>query len=177
MKKLILTTAIAFSTLFMVQQANAQVSLNINIGSQPMWGPVGYDYVNYYYLPDIDVYYDVPARRYVYLDGGVWVHRTYLPARYKNYNLYNGYKVVINNSNPWRNHTVVRNRYVSYKGRPSQVIIRDSRDIKYTKYNGKRATVTKVKVKGNNGNGNKKSFTKVKVKGNKGNKGNGRGKN
>ncbi|MCC8409683.1 hypothetical protein LJ707_12150 [Mucilaginibacter sp. UR6-1] len=146
MKKLIITTAILLSFLT-IQKASAQLSVNINIGSQPAWGPTGYDYVNYYYLPDIDTYYDVPARRYVYLDNNVWVHRTYLPTRYRNYNLYKGYKVVLNDRDPWRNHTVIHNRYITYKGRPSTTVIRDSRDVKYTKYRGHHAKVTHVKYK------------------------------
>ncbi len=161
MKKTIILAAIAFSFLT-IQKASAQLSVNINIGSQPAWGPVGYDYVNYYYMPDIDAYYDVPARRYVYLENNVWVHRTYLPVRYRNYNLYNGYKVVINDREPWHNHTVIHNKYVGYRGRPSTAIIRDSRDIKYTKYRGNNARVTRVKVKDH---GPGRSFTKVKVKG------------
>ncbi|MBE9585284.1 hypothetical protein IM792_12560 [Mucilaginibacter sp. JRF] len=170
MKKLIITTAIALSFLT-IQKADAQISLNINIGSQPAWGPTGYDYVNYYYMPDIDAYYDVPAHRYVYLENNVWVHRTYLPTRYRNYNLYNGYKVVINDRDPWRNHTVIHNKYVTYRGRPSTTVIRDSRDVKYTKYRTNRATVTRVKVKDH---GPKKVYTKVKVKDDRG-RGNGRG--
>jgi hypothetical protein len=46
----------------------AQVRVNINIGSQPVWGPVGYDHVDYYYLPDIETYYYVPTRQFVYFN-------------------------------------------------------------------------------------------------------------
>lgn len=55
MKKLILSAALLLSC-FAVKTASAQVSvsLGVNIGSQPAWGPVGYDYANYYYMPDID---------------------------------------------------------------------------------------------------------------------------
>ena len=74
----------------------AQVSVNINIGAQPVWGPVGYDYVEYYYMPDIEVYYYVPTRRYVYLSNGNWIFAAALPSRYSYYNIYTGYKVVIN---------------------------------------------------------------------------------
>lgn len=73
----------------------AQVSVNVNIGSPPMWGPVGYSNVQYYYLPDVQAYYDVPSSMFIYQSGGVWIHRTYLPTRYRNYDLYNGYKVVM----------------------------------------------------------------------------------
>jgi hypothetical protein len=83
------------TALFMAVAAQAQVSVNVNIGSPPMWGPVGYTEAHYYYLPDVEAYYDVPSAMFIYQSGGVWVHRTYLPTRYRNYDLYNGYKVVM----------------------------------------------------------------------------------
>jgi len=132
MKKLIFAAAILVSC-FTFKNAEAQIhfSVGVNIGSQPEWGPVGYDRVAYYYMPDIDGYYDVNAHEYIYLDGGVWVHRTYLPYRYRNYDLYHGYKVVINDRDPWRRNDVYRARYASYRGRRDQVIIRDSHDNRY----------------------------------------------
>ncbi len=45
--------------------AAAQISINVNIGSQPLWGPVGYDHVDYYYLPDIESYYSVPRQQFI----------------------------------------------------------------------------------------------------------------
>ncbi|WP_413669912.1 hypothetical protein ACEN9X_08220 [Mucilaginibacter sp. Mucisp86] len=135
MKKIILSAAILLSC-FTAKMASAQVSigLGINIGSQPDWGPVGYDYVNYYYMPDIDAYYDVPAHNYVYFENNVWVHRRYLPVRYRNYNVYNGYKVVINDRNPWIRNTYYRDHYYGYRGRHDQVIIRNSRDVRYANH-------------------------------------------
>jgi len=132
MKKLIFTAAILISCLSL-RQADAQVhlSVGINIGSQPDWGPVGYDRADYYYMPDIGVYYDVPAHQYVYLNGNVWVRRAYLPTRYSNYDLYHGYKVVVNDPRPWRRDADYRVRYAGYRGRRDQVIIRDSREDKY----------------------------------------------
>ena len=65
MKKLFIAASLLLG-FALVQPATAQVSVNINIGSQPVWGPVGYDYVEYYYLPDIDMYYHVPTQQYVY---------------------------------------------------------------------------------------------------------------
>jgi hypothetical protein len=81
--------------LILGSSAHAQVSVNVNIGSPPPWGPVGYSQVHYYYLPDVEAYYDVQASMFIYYGGGVWVHRAYLPTRYKNYDLYGGYKVVM----------------------------------------------------------------------------------
>lgn len=118
---------------FVIQTAGAQVrvSLNLNIGSQPVWGPVGYSHVEYYYMPDIDVYYYVPRRQYVYQERGSWIFSASLPYRYNNYNIYSGYKVVINEPTPYRNAQVYRTRYASYKGNRSQKTIRDSRDSRY----------------------------------------------
>jgi hypothetical protein len=130
MKKIILTAAI-FVSILTVKQANAQVSISLNIGSQPEWGPTGYDHADYYYMPDIDAYYDVPAHQYVYLENNGWVRRASLPPRYRSYNLYSGYKVVVNERNPWLRHDLYRSRYANYRGRTGQTIIRDSRDSKY----------------------------------------------
>ncbi|MFD0750696.1 hypothetical protein ACFQZS_11115 [Mucilaginibacter calamicampi] len=130
MKKITLIAATVFSSL-LYTSANAQISLNVNIGSQPAWGPVGYDYVENYYLPDIDTYYDVPNHQYVYLDNNVWVRSRRLPVRYANYNINNNYKVVVNEPRPWLRADVYRTKYVTYKGRHDQVIIRNSPDVKY----------------------------------------------
>jgi hypothetical protein len=132
MKKSIFIAAIIFSCLSIkVADAQISVSLGVNIGSQPDWGPVGYDHADYYYMPDINAYYEVPTHRYVYYENNVWVHRTYLPARYSNYDRYHGYKVVVNERNPWERNDIYRTRYANYRGRRDQVIIRDSRDDRY----------------------------------------------
>jgi len=76
-------------------QTQAQVSLHINIGSPPQWGPEGYSEARYYYLPDVEAYYDIHTSMFIYFGNGVWIHRSYLPERYRNYDLYDGYKVVM----------------------------------------------------------------------------------
>jgi hypothetical protein len=81
--------------MFVTCKINAQVNVNVNIGSPPEWGPVGYTDVRYYYLPDVESYYDVPSAMFIYYEGGIWVHRAFLPVRYRNYDLYYGYKVVM----------------------------------------------------------------------------------
>jgi hypothetical protein len=83
------------TALFLAVATQAQVSVNVNLGSPPMWGPAGYNEVQYYYLPDVEAYYDVPSANFIYLERGKWVHHKYLPSRYRNYDLYNGYKVVM----------------------------------------------------------------------------------
>jgi hypothetical protein len=111
--------------------AQVHVNLNINLGSQPVWGPTGYDYVENYYLPDIDAYYNVPLHRFYYNEGGRWIYRSSLPSRFGNYDLYNSHKVVVNEREPWKNHSTYGQKYASFKGRHDQQPIRDSKDSKY----------------------------------------------
>ena len=89
------------TVLFVASNVQSQVSVNVNIGSPPPWGPVGYTEVRYYYLPDVEAYYDVQTSMFIYFGEGVWIHRTYLPARYRGYDLYYGYKVVMPNGYVW----------------------------------------------------------------------------
>jgi len=132
MKKLILLFAL-FLIGFLPASINAQpsVSFSVNIGVQPMWGPVGYDHAEYYYMPDIETYYYVPKHRFIYLEGDRWVTRTALPQRYRGYDLYTIHKVVINEPRPYLRHHEYRERYVSYRGRHEQEVIRNSHESRY----------------------------------------------
>lgn len=130
MKKMTILSLV-LASLLAGHQAVAQVAVSVNIGAQPVWGPVGYDYVNYYYLPDIDAYYDVPGHVFVYNEGGVWVRRPALPPAFAGYDLYHGYKVVINDRDPWLRHPFYHDKYIVYKGHTDQPFIRESRDQKY----------------------------------------------
>jgi hypothetical protein len=131
MKRIVLAVIIGVAS-FSSIKANAQVSLNINIGSQPNWGPAGYNHVDYYYLPDVDSYYNVSTQQYVYQVNRQWVFRKTLPARYSGYNLYNGYKVVMNTPKPYLNHAQNIKQYSRYKNyNGKQGNIRDSKDNRY----------------------------------------------
>lgn len=135
MKKIIFIAALFISCLsFQLSHAQIRFHVNVNIGSQPEWGPVGYSHVDYYYMPDIDAYYYVPTHQYVYRENNIWVHRTYLPAQYRGYDVYHGYKVVINHPSPWLRHSYYHNTYASYRGRAGQSVIRDSRDARYSNH-------------------------------------------
>jgi hypothetical protein len=124
---------VLIAILFVSSALHAQVSvgLNFNVDRQPVWGPTGYDHVEYYYLPDIETYYNVPQHRFYYNEGGRWVGRSRLPARYRDYDLYNSHKVVVNEREPYRNHKMYRDQYSSFQGRHDQQPIRDSRDSRY----------------------------------------------
>jgi len=140
MKRILLAVIFGVASLSSIS-TKAQVSLNINIGSQPQWGPTGYDHVDYYYLPDVDAYYYVPSSQYIYQNNGSWVWRNSLPSQYSNYNLYNGYKVVVNRNKPYLSHQNDVKQYSKYKNYGGkQGSIRDSKDTRY------------VNARNNNGN-------------------------
>ncbi|MXV52270.1 hypothetical protein GS399_14930 [Pedobacter sp. HMF7647] len=135
MKKLLIMSALVLSS-FVYKAADAQIRINVNIGNQPEWGPYGYDRADYYYLPEIGAYYNVAQRNYTYQQGNRWVTKTSLPSRYKNYDLYRSYKVVINDRNPWINNNVYSSRYGSYRNRHDQRSIRDyNNNAKYARDN------------------------------------------
>jgi hypothetical protein len=101
--------------LFLATAAQAQVSVNLHVGTPPSWGPRGYSGVRYYYLPDVEAYYDIQASRFIYNERGVWVHRATLPRQYRNYDLNRGYKVVIRDYRgdaPYIHHNEFRQKYV-----------------------------------------------------------------
>ena len=118
---------------FMANIADAQIrlGLNFNIETQPIWGPAGYDHVEYYYLPDMEVYYNVPQQRWFYFERGRWMNSASLPSRYRGVDLYHSYKVVVNEREPYRNHEMYRAKYASFRGHHDQQVIRDSRDSRY----------------------------------------------
>lgn len=177
MKKTILILLVIAGCLTQ-RSATAQVAVNLNIGAQPVWGPVGYNYVEYYYMPDIEAYYYVPSRQFIYSTNGRWIFAKSLPYRHRGYNIYNGYKVVINEPRPYLHFTTHKVKYAKYKGNSGrQVIIKNSKEPKYyvvkghPKYNGGNKTVITSKTK---------NTSTVKAsghsKGNNGGKGKGSGK-
>lgn len=132
MKKFLLALALFIGVASFYNPVEAQnISVNINIGRQPAWGPVGYDYVGYYYFPDIDCYYDVNVGMFYYMNRGRWISARYLPYAYRNYDLYGMYKVVLNVNEPWRYHRNHYRDYARYRGHKNQIVIRDSRDHRY----------------------------------------------
>lgn len=131
MKNLILIAAV-LGLINCGTPAHAQVAVNFNISQQPVWGPVGYDFVDYYYLPDIKAYYHVPTHQFTYWEDNKWATTNELPARYANFDLFKAHKVVLNQSNePWLHDEEYKGKYADYVGRHDQVAIRDSHEEKY----------------------------------------------
>lgn len=110
--------------LFFSLPTKAQVNVNVNIGTPPVWGPVGYTEARYYYIPDIETYYDINAGMFVYMGSRGWIHAKALPSMYAHFDLYNGYKVVLNfrGDNPYRYYEVHKTKfpkgYKNYKQKP-----------------------------------------------------------
>ena len=124
-------TGIALTSINCAGTGTMNGSIGINISDQPVWGPTGYDRADYYYIPDIDVYYSVSERQYIYRDGSDWTHAATLPSSYSNYDPYHSYKVVVNEDRPYQNNDRHRDKYRTFKGMRDQPVIRDSHDHKY----------------------------------------------
>ena len=93
--------------------SKAQVSVNVNIGKPPVWGPT-VTTEEYYYLPDIESYYDINQSQFIYLNNGVWIRSRSLPRRYRSYNLNTGHVVVLNDYHGRNPYTLHKNHKVKY---------------------------------------------------------------
>ena len=94
------------------------VSSSTEMVQPPEWAPM-YDDVNtihYYYIPDIQAYYDVYRHEFVYMEDGNWVFSAFLPGYYANFNINNAYVVVLNSyvHEPWRHHEEYAYHYPRY---------------------------------------------------------------
>lgn len=112
MKKLLLT--VIGIALFSITNTNAQVAVNVNFGTPPAWAPADRVQTQYYYLPEIDTYYDVPQRKYIYRSNNTWIRSNALPSRHRNYNLKGGKVVYITDyrgNAPYVYHSKHRTKY------------------------------------------------------------------
>jgi hypothetical protein len=151
-----------------IADAQLHVNFNVNLDRQPIWGPAGYDHAEYYYMPDIEVYYNVSQQRYFYQERGRWTSGASLPARYRGYDLYHSHKVVVNEPTPYLHHDMYRAKYASFRGVHDQKAIRDSREAKYFVNKNHPEHNNWVKEqKHDNGNGRGNGNNKDKDHGNK----------
>lgn len=121
MKFLVLGLLIHFSTV------NGQVSVNVNLGTPPVWAPAEPVKTQYYYLPEIDTYYDVPSARFIYLNNGAWVRTKNIPPRYGNYKL-KGSKIIYltdyRGNTPYKFHKAHK---VKYHGKGNYVVVKEKK--------------------------------------------------
>jgi hypothetical protein len=84
--------------------------------------------VRYYYLPDLEMYYDLVTGRFAYWGGSGWLFSASLPSRFGSYNLHKGNIVVMDftGANPWNNHKSYKVKYPKgYKpGGPAHVVVK-----------------------------------------------------
>ncbi len=107
-------TLVAFIILFTLQ-VNAQFSINLSLGSRAQY-PNHYrnnDITSYYYLPEIEAYYDVNSALFIYNGPRGWVRSTNLPEYCSNYDINRGYKVALNyrGNSPYANFNYDRQKY------------------------------------------------------------------
>ena len=100
MKKFILLATLGIS-IASYQNAKAQVSFNLTVGSQPSYVPMGYSYGNYYEPVYVNRVHYVPVRRY----APVRNHYVTRPLIVRNRVYRNSY------SRPVARHYVNRNHY------------------------------------------------------------------
>jgi len=82
-----------------------------NVNEQPKWAPAGQASAEYYFLPDIDTYYYVRGKQFIYQSGGYWTFSSFLPANKKGYDLYAANKVVINEPGAYRYYAEHKAKY------------------------------------------------------------------
>ena len=129
MKKFQLFLGLLF---FTTLSSQAQISVNLNFGTPPVWAPAERVETQYYYLPDVDAYYDVPTARFIYLRNGTWIRSTALPYRYRNYNLRGGNVVYLTDYTGNAPYTFHKTHIVKYPRKVKYV------STGYVKYRGEK---------------------------------------
>jgi hypothetical protein len=132
MKRLLLILGLGLMIETVNNSADAQVHVSVNINVQPAWGPSGYDYAEFYYIPEINVYYDVVHQLFYYRQRGRWLSALFLPVMYSGYDFYSLYKVVLNGVHyPWKYNGRHRRAYKRYCYNYAQVPIFYMREPRY----------------------------------------------
>jgi hypothetical protein len=126
--------------------AQSQIDVNINLGKPPVWGPV-VTTEEYYFLPDINSYYDIRQSQFIYLNNGVWIRNKSLPKRFRSYNLNAGNVIIIDDyrgRSPYSKYKFHKTKYFKENKKSDKVLIIDQKND-----NGNNG-------RNGNGNGNKK---------------------
>lgn len=112
-KALLLAANLAFAGAAAPSAAHAQVAVNVQFG-HPTWGPVAPAGAQYYYVPEIDGYYDLQAQDYIVQRGGRWAHYRTLPG----YDPRNFHPVVVDyrGRQPWDGYQDHHTRYYRQPG-------------------------------------------------------------
>ncbi|AMR28020.1 hypothetical protein A0257_13590 [Hymenobacter psoromatis] len=111
-KALLLAAGLAFAGAAAPTAAHAQIGVNIQLG-HPAWGPAAPVGSQYYYVPEIDGYYDLQAHNYIVQHNGRWNRLNSVPG----YNTANFHPVVVDyrGRQPWEQY---KDHHARYYGRP-----------------------------------------------------------
>jgi len=83
----------------------------------PVWAPPYYSGIRYYYLPDIETYYDLSNHDFIYLHEGQWIFSPEFPsAVYGHFDLNNCFTIAldVNVYQPWMHHHYYVSHYPRY---------------------------------------------------------------
>ncbi|HNX79552.1 MAG TPA: hypothetical protein PKJ24_06700 [Prolixibacteraceae bacterium] len=82
----------------------------------PRWAPPVYAGTRYYYIPDIECYYDIHTREFIFLDHARWVYSPALPYFYRDFDLDNCFIVIVNSRiyQPWMHHQYYVSHFPRY---------------------------------------------------------------
>jgi len=121
MKRIKKSTFVIFSLLFVSFFSSCGTYSYVQPEAQmvydnPQWAPPYYTGVRYYYFPDIETYYDLSNRVFVYLDNGQWIYSQSLPVIYAGFDLNNCFSVMVNVNTfqPWMHHQFYVSNYPRY---------------------------------------------------------------
>ena len=109
MKHLLIALRFAFLAVVALAAAPAaHAQVNISIGP-PSWGPAVASGQQYYYIPETNGFYDVPARQHVVRRDGRWIRTSNLSG----YNTANFHPVIVDyvGAQPWSRYDEYRTRY------------------------------------------------------------------
>lgn len=121
--KTLLKSGIALALGLLLYSGRAQAQMQVWVNA-PYWGPAVAPHVQYYYIPEIDGYYDLYAQAYLFYDPGfgAWVSSPVLPRAYAAYDPRFFHPVVIEyvGRQPWgylRDHRAYCGRWGVAPGR------------------------------------------------------------
>lgn len=110
--------------MFLIALNSTQAQTKATAISFPDWGVAGYDTATYYYIPAAETYYDLKSKEYVYMQDGKWIRGNAMPSAYADFDLYNGYKVVLSDpKEPFAHYEYLKSKYPkTYKGKMQATI-------------------------------------------------------
>ncbi|TYZ08903.1 hypothetical protein FY528_11855 [Hymenobacter lutimineralis] len=156
LSKLALTGAFALLLAGAANTAQAQINININT---PSWGPAAPRGTQYYYIPEIGGYYDLPAQRYIVYRNNSWTR----VASVRGYNPVNFHPVILDyrGGQPW---VLIREHRVKYPkgGHPHGMPPGQAKKMRAVAPAGRPVYVVQGQGRGNNGNGHGKGHGKGK---------------